>query len=128
MTKAIIYFKQLIQDSQDFGSDDEHMVSRVFFDLEVGGKIFKNLYTNVKQPVGATFETTPLEVSQPVGYAGPLNYGTFRQLIEEYFRGLVGAQGKGIRIDGASNIRMQNNIFVQKKVVEFEVETSGTGW
>lgn len=33
--KAQITFKRLVQDSQDYGSDDEHMVSRAFFDMKI---------------------------------------------------------------------------------------------
>jgi hypothetical protein len=34
--KAKVTFRKLIQDSQEYGSNDEHLVSRVFFDLEIG--------------------------------------------------------------------------------------------
>lgn len=30
MTRAVVNFTQLIQGSQVYGSDDEHMVSRIF--------------------------------------------------------------------------------------------------
>jgi len=65
MVPAKISFRELIQDSQDYGSDDEHMVSRVFFDFEIEGSVHSNLYADVKQPVGSSFETAPLEVSRP---------------------------------------------------------------
>ena len=32
---ARVTFYKCIQDSQDYGSDDEHMVSRIFFFLEI---------------------------------------------------------------------------------------------
>ena len=44
MSKATVNFHRCIQDSQDYGSNDEHMVSRVFFDLEVGNKQFNGLH------------------------------------------------------------------------------------
>jgi len=40
MSKAKIIFYKCVQDSQDYGSDDEHMVSRVFFNLEIGEERF----------------------------------------------------------------------------------------
>jgi len=40
MLTAKITFYKCVQDSQDYGSDDEHMVSRVFFILEIGDKKF----------------------------------------------------------------------------------------
>ena len=66
-----VKFNSLLQDSQDLGSDDEHMVSRVFFDLEFRGETFIGLHADVKQTVGARFESAPLEVSKPDGYHGP---------------------------------------------------------
>lgn len=40
MSKAKIIFHKCVQDSQDYGSDDEHMVFRVFFNLEIGKERF----------------------------------------------------------------------------------------
>jgi hypothetical protein len=128
MVPAKISFRELIQDSQDYGSDDEHMVSRVFFDFEIEGSVHSNLYADVKQPVGSSFETAPLEVSRPSDYKGPFNWQCFRDAVEQYYRSLVGSQGRGIRIEGASNIRMRNNRFVQPRVVEYEVDPKGGSW
>ena len=86
MLKGKLVFTRVIQDSQDYGSDDEHMVSRVFFDLEVGGDVRRGLYADVKQTVGTSYETAPLEVSFPQGYKGPLDCGVFRSHVETYYR------------------------------------------
>ncbi|MHB1362091.1 MAG: hypothetical protein ACYCW5_05800 [Thermoleophilia bacterium] len=48
MSKVTIHLEKLIQDSQEYGSDDEHMVSRVFFSLEAGGALHGDLYADVK--------------------------------------------------------------------------------
>jgi hypothetical protein len=128
MKKAKVIFKKLVQDSQDYGSNDEHMVSRAFFDLELEGKTYRDLSVDIKQPVGSDFETAPLEVSQPKGYAGPFNHDTFQQLVEGYYRNLVGSSGSGIRIGGGGNIRMRNNTFVQEYTAEFEVGKGAAAW
>lgn len=128
MATTRIYLHQLIQDSRDYGSNDEHMVSRVFFDLEVDGKRYTGLHADIKQTVGSLFETAPLEVSKPANYNGQFNHQAFQEIIERYYRGLVGAQGRSIRIEGASNIRMRNNRFVHAKVAEFEVQVAGGPW
>ncbi|MBI5966876.1 MAG: hypothetical protein HY882_03315 [Deltaproteobacteria bacterium] len=127
-TKTKVTFTKCIQDSQDYASTEEHMVSRVFFDLEIGGKRYPGLYVDIKQPVGGDFEKTPLEVGTPKGYSGPLSYSAFREAAEAYYRGCVGRQGTGIRIAGGSNIRMRNNTFIITKVVEFETDTDTIGW
>lgn len=82
MAKARVVFDKLIQDSQDYGSTDEHMVSRVFFTLELEGKTHNDLYADIKQTVGSSFEIASLEVSPPRGYAGPFNHEAFRKAAE----------------------------------------------
>ncbi len=114
-------FYKCVQDSQEYGSNDEHMVSRVFFSLEIDGKKYDGLYSDIKQTVGSSFETGVVEVSPPLGYDGPLNYMAFRDAAEKYFRQLVGSTASGIHISGGSNIRMRNNTFVFSMPFEFDV-------
>jgi hypothetical protein len=128
MATATVTLRKLIQDSQDYGSNDEHMVSRVFFDLVLDEKKYEGLYVDVKQPVGSSFESAPLEVSSPVNYKGPFNHEAFRGIVERYYRSLVGAGGSGIRISGGSNIRMRDNMFVSSATAQFEVTTAGGAW
>ena len=126
MAKAKVVFQKLIQDSQDYGSDDEHMVSRAFFTLEIEGNRHADMFVDIKQPVGGDFEKSLLEVSRPAGYSGPFNYEAFRAAVEKYYRSLVGSSGSGIQ--GGRNIRMRNNTFVQQSVAEFEISKSNAGW
>ncbi len=122
MSKAKIIFNKCIQDSQDYGSDDEHMVSRVFFNLEIGEETFEGLSANIKQAVGGDYDTGPIEVSQPFGYEGAFNHHAFRDCAEKFYRSCVGSEGTGIRIGkGAQNILMRNNIIEKKMVCEFEI-------
>lgn len=129
MTNAHITFRRLVQDSQDYGSNDEHMVSRAFFDMQLGDRAYQGLSVDIKQPVGSSFETSPLEISKPNGYNGPFNHHAFREAVEKYYRSLVGSSGSGIRISsGASNIRMRNNTFVQEARAEFKVSKESPAW
>jgi hypothetical protein len=125
---ASVIFTHLIQDSQDYGSDDEHMVSRAFFTLKVGDKTYPNLYADIKQTVGSSIESAPLEISRPAGYEGPFNHEKFRAAVEKYFRGQIGAAGRGIRIQGGANIRMRNNRFVATEAASFPVEAGNKAW
>ena len=127
MAHAKVILSSLVQDSQDYGSDDEHMVSRAFLDLQVDGTVHEKLYAEIKQPVGGDFETPPLEVSWPAGYKGPLNYEAFRAGIEAYYRSLVGSTGSDIHVEGGSNIRVKNNRFVSPSSFEFEIDSSSDG-
>ena len=70
MTKAKIHFHQCIQDSQELGSDNEYMVSRVFFSIELPDKRIDDLCANIKQTVGSEFENSPLEVGPPQNLKG----------------------------------------------------------
>ncbi len=128
MPIATIRFNRCIQDSQDYGSDDEHMVSRVFLTLEAGGKVYPNLTVDIKQTVGDRFESGALEVSPPKGYGGSLNYAAFREAVERYYRSLVGSQGSGIGIAGGTNIRMRNNQFVKAVTATFEYKVASAPW
>jgi len=108
------------------------MFSRLFFDLEVNGLTFTGCYCNVKQIVGAQYESdNPLEISSPAGtsYRGPFNYEAFRMEAERYYREAFGFQGHAIHIaPGARNIRMWNNISVREKIVEFEASGPDAAW
>jgi hypothetical protein len=130
MSKVIVIFHKCIQDSQDFGSDDEHMVSRVFFTIEVEGKSYPDLYCDLKQTIGSSYESGPIEVGNPQGatYSGPFNYTEFRKAVERYYRSNVGSSGTGIKT-GAKNIRMRNNTFIKDERVQFEAsEQQTSGW
>lgn len=128
MANAQIFFHSCTQDSQDYGSDDEHMVSRVFFTLNYDGDIFDKLYVDIKQPVGGDFETAPLEVGVPQGYRGPFNHDAFREAVEKYYRGLVGSKGSGIRISGGGSARMRNCEYIFARTAEIEIQASKGGW
>jgi hypothetical protein len=121
MPRMRVTFKSCIQDSQEYRSDHEHMVSRLFFTLDDGMRRYTGLYADLKQAMGASYETGPIEVGPPVGYDGPFNHESFRRAAERYFPGLVGSTGTGIRIEGGSNIRMQDNRFFKEESAEFDV-------
>jgi uncharacterized protein YktA (UPF0223 family) len=133
MAKIKITFHKCIQDSQEYGSDDEHMVSRIFFsievtkeqDSEVEVEEYDDLYADIKQVIGGKFERSPIEVSFPYlssgePYSGVTDYQAFRNAAEDYFRGLVGTKASGIHIEGVSNIRMSNNLLMKEHSVDFE--------
>jgi hypothetical protein len=127
MKKAKITFYSCHQDWQEYGSDDETMVSHVFFNLEIGGEKFEGLYSELKRTVGSeyNYETAPiLEVSPPQSYEGALNYHAFRACVEKYYRTkCVGSQAKGINLGkGAKFIRMYGNVFNIPMVCEFDIE------
>ena len=120
MARAVVTFFKCTQDSPEFGSNNELMVSRVFFRLEIEGRAAINLHADIKQMVGSDFESGPIEISrQPhrerglwgirwprwlLGYTGPFNFSAFRDCAEKYYRSLVGAQDSSIQNDSEDEL------------------------
>lgn len=127
MPNAIVTMTELAQISQDFGSD-EHMVSRVYFDIAIEGHGYPGLHVDVKQTVGSSFETAPLEVSSPVGYRGPMNHDALRAAVESYYRSHFGLLGRSIRVGADSEARIRNNRVRDRVQVQFEVPKGDAGW
>jgi hypothetical protein len=122
MPTATVHFKELVQDSQNYGSDDKHMVSRVFFDLQVGEKKYPGAHANLKQAVGAA-ASDRVDVSPPAGYAGPFDQQKFQAEVEKYFRSLVAASASSIKREpGAKGVRMRDVRRRKAVTVSFEVE------
>lgn len=121
MQTAKITFHKLIQDSQDFGSNDDHMISRAFFSLQIGGTLHRDLFVSIKQTVGGASDH--LEVGQPQGYSGPFDHAEFSKAVEKYFHGLVGPKGSGFRI-AAGSVRMKNNTFVSEMTAELIIPSA----
>jgi len=124
---AKVFLSSLVHDSPEFGSDDEHAVSRAFLELWLDGALNENLYAQIRHPVGADLGTVPLEVSWPVGYRGPLDYDAFRAGIEAYYRDLVGSAECEPPVEGSADIRLQNNTFASPSSFEFEIDSSNDG-
>ena len=128
---AKIDFQEILQNFQELRTDDEHMSSRIFFDLEIDGKKFSELYVDVKQTIGSDFEAASLEVGPPQGYDGPFSYSHFREEVETYYRESFGAAGRAFHIDkNSAYVYMENNKVILEKHVEFEVhpEIDPAGW
>jgi len=130
MVKGKLIFTGIMQASQEYGTDDEHMVSRVYFDIEIEEKPQRGLYVDVKQGVGSSFEGGPIEVSFPSGYKGPINYSAFRDEVELYYRDAFGASGSAIRFGPGSSGLMLNNFVGMVKVVDIKIAEDGVppGW
>lgn len=126
---AQITFYKCVQDSQEFGSDNEHAVSRVFFTVTVNGKALE-YFCNIIQDYGSSFsyETDPLQVSNPFSKDTRINYEQFRSSAESYYRTCVGSNANGIRIVGATNVRMQHNTFGNLQTVSIETSENSPAW
>ncbi len=128
MIKVKILFHKCLQNAQEYGSNDEFMVSRIFFSLQFPDKQINDIYTDIKLTVGDQYEGGNIEVGQPQGYSGPFSYSAFRDAVAKYYRHLVGSSASGIHISGGSNIRMYNNWFYTPMTAEIEIDETKGGW
>jgi hypothetical protein len=123
MTKRVrIKLNKCIQNSQEVGSDDSHMMSRVFFEIVVNGNKKGSFYSDIKQPVGSEYNGEDLEVSVPEGYKGPFDHARFARGIRNYYQRLVGPKGSAISYGGTKNLVMKNNTIVMAAEFEFEAD------
>ena len=90
--KAKLTFHKLIQDTQDVVSGDpnqNHMVSRAYFTLDLGGKQYGDMSVVLRQPFGTDYATEPIEVEKASGsYTGNWNcrsFAKFKKLERVFF-------------------------------------------
>ena len=129
MGQVIIQFEKVIQNIQEWGSDDEHMFSRIFLTIIYPNENSESIEVSIKQMAGGNFEDDPLEVYFPHNKKFSLNYEEFRDAVEKYYRSSFGSQATDFRIEGGSNIKMRNNIVIKlHKIVIESSEESRVGW
>ncbi len=125
MPQIKVEFSRCVQDSQEYGSDDEHMVSRLFLTIYVDGEKKAETHCDIKQVVGAGYETGAIEVSRPAAYSGSFNHEEFVKYARRYYRSLVGSGSKGVSFGPtAKQIRMRHNTFVVPLEVTFGADSS----
>jgi hypothetical protein len=125
---ATVRFSHLILDSPELGSDGEHIVSRVFFSLELDGETLPGLHANIKQTVRAAFEGGPLTVLKPAGYHGPFNHAAFSAASESRYRECIGKSIMMFRVNGAKGVRLRNGTFQVPYETTFEVDPNNHTW
>ena len=115
-------FNRLVQDSQDFGSDDDHMISRAFFAIFFEDAEHLDCSVDLKQIVGSDIESSPIEVSNLQGYEGPMNKDKLQESADLYYRQSFVHFSKN-----GKNIRMRNNTRELSMDFEFEVDSHVKG-
>lgn len=132
-----IHFTHCCLDAQEFGSNNEHMVSIIYFQVFRGDDLERNniqtLSATIRQPYGGEFdfETTALTVMPPIELQGLIDFNEFSQAVEGYFRHVVGSQGQGVRLgSGVTHTRLSNiNISIPGTATIHAVEPqSNSAW
>jgi hypothetical protein len=120
--------KRCVQDSPEYGSTDEHMVSRVFYSIDVDGVPKGDYYSDIKQVVGSAYSSANMEVTPPHGYRGPYDHNIFSNEVARYFCKLVSSRGAMFSLGGATNVRMRNNTSVIPYHFQFDAEGPAANW
>ena len=129
MAKVIVQFEKCIQNIQELSQDDEFMFSRIFLTLAYPDGKTISFSVDVKQTSGSNYAEDPLEVFPPKERDLHISYNQFRDAVEKYFRTLVGADARGIKIQSGSSIKMYNNTFNMPADVEIDYVTDKeVGW
>jgi len=126
MTTATLTFQKLIQEAQDVSSTDpnqNYVLSKAFFALEVGDNHYADMSVILRQPFGTDYTKEPVEVEKPFGsYAGNWDHNAFRKIVEDYYRSAIGSQGRAMKIGpGSENVRMRGNTIVFSKSYQLEI-------
>lgn len=127
MPVATIAFHRCAVNSPAYGSDEEHVGSRVFLDLQLEDAAYANVSVDVRQLVRDGTEDEPLLVSHPVGYDGPLNFQVFQSLVEFYFRQAVGAKW-GMFANKDFGLRLEDWIIEHEMLVQCELYDDEAAW
>ena len=126
MTIATLTFQKLIQEAQDVSSTESkqnHVVSRVFFRLDLNDEHYADMSVILRQPFGTDYAKESIEVEKPFGsYAGNWNHNAFRKIAEDYYRSAIGSQSRAMRIGpGSENVRMRGNTIGFSKSYQLEI-------
>ncbi len=112
MAVATVTFRRCLLNASEAGSDEGHVGSRVFFDLNIEGQEFVDVYADVQADREGD---SPLSVTPPQGYDGPLNLQVLQGLVEFYYRQAAGGGPDGL------GLRLKDWMVEQQMVVQFEV-------
>jgi len=112
MAVVTVTFRRCLMNASDAGSDEARTCSRIFFDLNIEGREFVDVYADVQ----ANWEgDASLCVTPPQGYDGPLNLQVFQGLVEFYYRQAAGGGPEEL------GLWLQDWMIEQEMVVQFEV-------
>ncbi|MGH7826880.1 MAG: hypothetical protein ACREQ7_17125 [Candidatus Binatia bacterium] len=125
MSKIRVMFHKCSEAGQEQGNNDQHMVSRLYFSLEIRGQRYDGLYAEVKQ-TGEPSHAGHIEVSSPQGaaYTGPFNYEIYRYAAENYYWNII----RRHRIPSRAGTRIRNNEVICPAVVEFDASGPDVSW
>ena len=125
MRRGRLEFTNLNYDSQELGSTEEQIVSRIFFDLYVRGDIHMGLFSDVRQVAGTNIDHASLEISLPPLLKDVINRQEFQDRVQENYREAVRSNGLGSQVSLDPPIRMHHKVVNYHKQVDIEILSDG---
>jgi hypothetical protein len=113
-----LIFHHVEQDAPKFGSTEARPVSRAYFDLEVDGETFKDLYVNVEEPVGGSHATQEISVGELKAALLPIDQDAFKQAVRGYYQRLMSSAGNGKHLAKEKSFCTQGDKLGLVQVVE----------
>lgn len=115
---ARMMFHRVVQDAPEFGSTDSLSVSRVFFDLEVDGEIFSDLYVDVEELVGSNHASDEIAVGQLKDVSLPVDPNAVERAVKGYYQSLVTSAGFGKHLAKDKGFRSFGDELGMEQVIE----------
>jgi len=118
MMAGLVMFHRVVQDSSEFGSTETLSVSRVYFDLEVDGEKFSDLYVNVEEAIGSTHGDEEIIVGRLVNAPGSIDRKAFERAVRTYYQNLVTSAGFGKHLAKGKGFRTFGDELGMEQVIE----------
>jgi hypothetical protein len=121
-------------ESQTVQSSDpaqDHLVARVYLDLEVDGTGHTGVCVEGRQPYGTNYSTEPIEVrlAPDSAYRGPFPLLGFSDELERYYRAHVGPNGRLLSFDDGFSVQVQDTAMASiAGPYHFELVDVAGGW
>ena len=118
MQNINIYSNKCVHDSQEFGSNNSHIISRVYFNLQVDDKGFSDLSVDISHQSSDLFNATNLKIEN---YCGPqdlssFDYEVLNDSIEYYYRDLMTHEIMTSMVN-STEMRIRNLSLIKKEVI-----------
>ena len=120
MGTATVAFRKCVFNTPATQSEPEYLTSRVYFDLDIDGQGYANVYVDVRGLAPLSAKDQPLEISDMYGYNGPFNFEVFCGSVEFYLGQVLGGK-ESILSSENGFLPLSDWTIEQEMLVQFEV-------
>ena len=120
MGTATVAFRKCVFNRPAAQWEQDSLTSRVYFDLDIDGQGYANVYVDVRQSDPLRVKDQPLEISDLYGYNGPLNFDVFCGSVEFYLSQVLGGKKSMFSSEGCF-LPLADWTIEQEMLVQFEV-------